>query len=101
MNTGTGDLLNQAARPTPVHHRILLMSWAGWVFDFYDLILYSFLLNPISQELKLTPFQHSWVMGFSLGMTALGGVVCGALADRFGVTKERGRIGHACGCHHG
>ena len=77
-------MLADEGRLTPAHRRILFLAWAGWAFDFYDLILYSFLLNPISQELKLTPFQHSWVMGFSLGMTALGGVLCGALADRFG-----------------
>ena len=77
-------MLADEGRLTSAHRRILFLAWAGWAFDFYDLILYSFLLNPISQELKLTPFQHSWVMGFSLGMTALGGVLCGALADRFG-----------------
>ncbi len=77
-------MLADEERLTPAHRRILLLAWAGWVFDFYDLILYSFLLQPISQEMKLTAFQHSWVMGFSLGMTAAGGVLCGALADRFG-----------------
>jgi hypothetical protein len=30
------------------------MSWAGWVFDFYDLILYTFLLIPIGKELGLS-----------------------------------------------
>lgn len=77
-------MLADEGRLTSAHRRILFLAWAGWMFDFYDLILYSFLLNPISRELKLTPFQHSWVMGFSLGMTAIGGILCGALADRFG-----------------
>jgi len=77
-------MLADEGRLTSAHRRILFLAWGGWMFDFYDLILYSFLLNPISRELNLTPFQHSWVMGFSLGMTAVGGILCGALADRFG-----------------
>ncbi len=37
-------LLNECERPTRAHYEILFMSWAGWVFDFYDLILFTFLL---------------------------------------------------------
>ena len=77
-------MLADEARLTPAHRRILFLAWAGWLFDFYDLILYSFLLTDISREMRLTREQHSWVLGLSLGMTALGGIVFGALADRFG-----------------
>ncbi len=78
------SLLNEADRLTPVHRRILLMSWAGWVFDFYDLILYTFLLIPIGEELHLNSVQLSFVLGASLAATALGGVLFGVLSDRFG-----------------
>jgi MFS family permease len=77
-------LLNQADRPTAQHYRILMMSWAGWVFDFYDLILYTFLLIPIGIQLKLSHVQLSFVLGASLAATAIGGVVFGVLSDRFG-----------------
>jgi MFS family permease len=77
-------MLADEDRLTPAHRKILFLAWAGWIFDFYDLILYSFLLVPISREMGLTPMQHSWVMGLSLGMTAVGGILCGMLADRFG-----------------
>jgi len=60
------------------------MSWAGWVFDFYDLILYTFLLIPIGIELQLSNVQLSYVLGASLGATAIGGVAFGILSDRFG-----------------
>jgi len=60
------------------------MSWAGWVFDFYDLILYTFLLIPIGQELHLSNVQLSFVLGASLAATAIGGVAFGILSDRFG-----------------
>jgi MFS family permease len=54
------------------------------VFDFYDLILYTFLLLPIGQELGLSKVQLSFVLGSSLAATAAGGVVFGLLSDRFG-----------------
>ncbi len=78
------SLLNQSDRPTREHFRILFMSWAGWVFDFYDLILYTFLLIPIGQELHLSNVQLSFVLGASLAATAIGGVVFGLLSDKFG-----------------
>src|SRR5262245_31996357 len=75
---------NQAARPGREHFIILGLSWAGWLFDFYDLILYSFLLVPISHDMHFSREQSSLVLGISLGCTALGGVVFGRLADRIG-----------------
>ncbi len=77
-------LLNESEKPTSLHYKILFMSWAGWVFDFYDLILFSFLLIPISKELHLSNFDLSWVLGASLAATAIGGVIFGVLSDRFG-----------------
>jgi MFS family permease len=60
------------------------MSWAGWVFDFYDLILFTFLLIPIGKELQLSNVQLSYVLGSSLAATAIGGVIFGILSDRYG-----------------
>ena len=60
------------------------MSWAGWVFDFYDLILYTFLLIPIGQELHLDNVQLSYALGTSLAATAVGGVLFGIFSDRYG-----------------
>ena len=76
--------LNQADRPGRDHYAILGLSWAGWLFDFYDLILYSFLLVPVAREFALTREQSSLVLGVSLGCTAVGGIIFGRLADRFG-----------------
>ncbi len=80
----TGGLLSEQPKPTRQHYQILLMSWAGWVFDFYDLILYTFLLIPIRKEFHFSDLQLSYVLGASLAATALGGVFFGILADRIG-----------------
>ncbi len=76
--------LNQAERPGRQHYIILGLSWAGWLFDFYDLILYSFLLVPIATEFGFSRDESSLVLGVSLGFTAVGGVLFGRLADRVG-----------------
>ena len=76
-------LMNQRAAGA-IHLRIVALAFAAWIFDFYDLILYSFLLVPVARELHLTPEQSSLALGTSLLMTALGGVIFGFLGDRFG-----------------
>jgi MFS family permease len=76
-------LLNQGAMG-PMHYRIIGLCFAAWIFDFYDLILYSFLLVPIARDLGLSRADSSLALGLSLGMTALGGVLFGFFGDRFG-----------------
>jgi MFS family permease len=75
--------LNQGAIG-PIHYRIIALCFAAWIFDFYDLILYSFLLVPIARDLALTRADSSLALGLSLGMTAMGGVLFGFVGDRFG-----------------
>jgi len=77
-------LLNEYRELTRDHYRILAIAWAGWVFDFYDLILFSFLLIPIGTEFGLSKIDLSLALGASLLFTAIGGVAFGYLADRFG-----------------
>ena len=77
-------LLNESETVTKRHLVILFMSWAGWLFDFYDLMLFSFLLAPIKRDLGLKDWELSLLMGSSLAATALGGIIFGFLADRFG-----------------
>jgi MFS family permease len=76
--------LNESERPTRRHYLILCMCWAGWLFDFYDLMLFSFLLVPIQRSLGLNETSLSLLLGASLAATALGGILFGYLADRFG-----------------
>ncbi|MBI5186451.1 MAG: MFS transporter [Nitrospinae bacterium] len=77
-------LLSEYEKPERKHHEILFMSWVGWVFDFYDLILYTFLVIPIGKELHLSNLSLSYILGASLAATAVGGVIFGVLADHYG-----------------
>ena len=76
-------LMNQRAAGA-IHRRVVALAFAAWIFDFYDLVLYSFLLVPVARELHLTPSESSLALGTSLLMTAVGGVTFGFLGDRFG-----------------
>jgi MFS family permease len=77
-------LLNQSPTLTSRHYWIVFLCWAGWVFDFYDLILYAFLLIPIGQEFHFSKQELSWIYSFTLLMTGAGGILFGMLSDRFG-----------------
>jgi MFS family permease len=77
-------LLNESEKVTSRHAVILGMAWAGWLFDFYDLMLLSFLLIPIKRDLALSNWDLSFLLGTTLAATAVGGIVFGGLADRFG-----------------
>ena len=80
------SLLSESARVLPIHRKILAFSFIGWVFDFYDLLLLSFLVasTPLTKDLGLSGYDISILLGTALGFTAVGGMLGGALADRFG-----------------
>lgn len=79
---------SQTAKDTPAIDRfpvrIWLISLAGWMFDFYDLVLFSFLLVPIGRDLGLTNAEEAVLLGVALGASGIGGIVFGYLADLYG-----------------
>lgn len=80
-------MLYQYEKPTWVHWKILSFALLGWIFDFYDLILYTFLLEQIKVEFSLPDSELALIMGFSLLATAIGGIFFGYVADRIGRKK--------------
>jgi MFS family permease len=79
-------LLSESPIVLPIHRKILAFSFIGWLFDFYDLLLLSFLVasTTLTKDLALTQGDVSVLLGTALGFTAVGGLFGGALADRFG-----------------
>jgi MFS family permease len=64
--------------------RTWLIAFTGWMFDFYDLVLFSFLLIPIGRELNLTEGQEAVLLGTALGASGIGGIVFGYISDVIG-----------------
>jgi MFS family permease len=79
-------LLSESPTVLPIHRKILAFSFIGWIFDFYDLLLLSFLVSSTTliSDLALSRDQVSLLLGTALAFTAVGGFVGGALADRYG-----------------
>ena len=70
-----------SAPPERFPVRIWLISLAGWMFDFYDLVLFSFLLIPIGWDLHLTQAREAVLLGVALGASGAGGIFFGYLSD--------------------
>jgi MFS family permease len=79
-------LLSESITVLPIHRKILAFSFIGWIFDFYDLLLLSFLVSSTTliRDLALSRDQVSVLLGTALAFTAVGGFIGGALADRYG-----------------
>ena len=80
-------LMNEETKLNKHHYRIFAMSWAGWVFDFYDLVLFTFLVSQLQSSLHFSAEMLSLCLGMSLFATGFGGIIFGALGDRYGRKK--------------
>ena len=59
----------------------------GWLFDFYDLILFAYLAKAIGAEMgwgAAATHDKALLVGIALATSGVGGIVFGGLADRFG-----------------
>ena len=79
-------LLSESRTVLPIHRKILAFSFIGWIFDFYDLLLLSFVIasTPLASDLALGQGDVAVLLGTALAFTAVGGLLGGSLADRFG-----------------
>lgn len=72
---------------------VLFVAWLGWVFDSMDATIYALVLHPALHDLLHTTATEDigWYGGiiFSIFLVgwAVGGVLFGVVADRFGRTK--------------
>lgn len=70
---------------------VLAIAWLGWLFDIFDSALFNFAKGPMLAEVlgpgvPTAPIEGKMQMLY-LGGWALGGLVFGVLADRWGRTK--------------
>ena len=79
-------LLSDSREILPIHRKILGFTFIGWIFDFYDLLLLTFLVSSTTlvTDLALSRSETGVLLGTALAFTAVGGLIGGALADRYG-----------------
>jgi MFS transporter, putative metabolite:H+ symporter len=78
------SFLYQADRMNRTQFGAWVSAFVGWVFDYYEIFLLTFLIVPIGAEFSLEPGQTSYIISVQLLFLAVGGVLFGFLADRFG-----------------
>ena len=66
------------------HYKLLVVTGLGWLFDSMDTGLISFVLPVLAREWGLTPEQVGWIGSVGLIGMALGAVLAGTIADKFG-----------------
>ena len=66
------------------HYKLLVVTGLGWLFDSMDTGLISFVLPLLAKEWNLTPEQVGWIGSVGLIGMALGAVLAGTIADKFG-----------------
>ena len=59
----------------------------GWLLDAFDVMLYALILKSVIEELGLTTAQGGLMASLTLGASAVGGLVFGVIADKFGRTR--------------
>ncbi len=88
--------LNDAAAPAlspAARWKTYLLCLSGWLFDFYDLVLFAYLAKEIGTDWN---WGHAFnenkalIVGIALATSGLGGIVFGGLADRFGRKRVMG-----------
>ncbi len=70
--------------------RTYAICLAGWLFDFYDLMLFAYLASAIAKDWSWGARAAEYkglVVGIALATSGLGGIVFGGLADRYGRKK--------------
>lgn len=66
------------------HYKLLVVTGLGWLFDSMDTGLISFVLPILAKEWGLSPEQVGWIGSVGLIGMALGAVLAGTVADKFG-----------------
>ena len=64
--------------------KALVGSSVGYAMDGFDLLILGFMLSAISADLNLTPAQSGSLVTWTLVGAVVGGIVFGALSDRYG-----------------
>jgi MFS family permease len=81
--TGIGERLDRAPWQR-THTTILLALGAGWLFDSFEVQMFSSAVGPLGDHFGASVFERDAVLAVWLGGILLGALAGGRLADRFG-----------------
>jgi len=70
-----------------VARRALVAASLGWMLDSFDVMLYALVLPALMAELGMSSTTGGQIQSMTLVAAAIGGVLFGVIADRFGRTR--------------
>ncbi len=73
---------------TPLQWKTLAAAQLGWMLDAMDVMFYAFALGAIQNEFSLSSAQAGGLASVTLIASAVGGILFGILADRFGRARS-------------
>ncbi|MGH8299858.1 MAG: MFS transporter [Steroidobacteraceae bacterium] len=71
-------------RWSPLHTTIVVALGAGWLFDSFEVQMFSNAVGPLGDHFGATVFERDAVLAVWLGGILVGALAGGRLADRFG-----------------
>jgi len=69
---------------TPAQRRVLIAAALGWMLDAFDVLLYSIVLTHLMRAFGMSRTTAGLLNALTLAASALGGLLFGLLADRYG-----------------
>ena len=69
---------------TPAQRRVVIAASLGWMLDAFDVMLYSIVLATLMRVFGMSRTTAGLLNALTLAASALGGLLFGILADRFG-----------------
>lgn len=69
---------------TPLQRRVVVAASLGWMLDAFDVLLYSIVLATLMRAFSMSRSTAGLLNALTLVASALGGLLFGVLADRYG-----------------
>lgn len=83
----TGGLFGWWRAGTPEGRRALVAGSLGWMLDSFDVMLYALVLATLMKDLEMSKFTAGLLGSATLVASAIGGLIFGVVADRYGRTR--------------
>ena len=69
---------------TPAQRKVVIAASLGWMLDAFDVMLYSIVLATLIRSFGMSRTTAGLLNALTLAASAIGGLIFGLLADRFG-----------------
>src|SRR5436305_13266574 len=69
---------------TPAQRRVVIAAGLGWMLDAFDVLLYSIVITHLMRDFSMSRTTAGLLNALTLAASAVGGLLFGLLADRFG-----------------